>query len=197
MPIVLSRRTGGSGGGNGSEPSDPVANGRILTPGSPEFSSCGGLWLNDTAQVSGQWNTANDPSAVAFTLPRGGLVKQLGWVNGTAAGGNHDIGIYDTSWNRLVSAGSTVGSGNSVWQWVNVADTELAAGRYHLAIVRDNITLNRVMYYVHAQQTYAFEFMGGSGSTTDSFPLPNPLVGMGTPTLTLVPVMGIAFRDPF
>lgn len=175
----------------------PQAAGRILTPGSPEFSASGALRMNDSAVASGQWHSANDPSALAFTLPYGGVVQQLGWQNGTAAGGNHDIGVYDLSWNRLVSSGSTAGSGNSVWQWVNVTDTALAPGRYYLAIARDNTTFNRVMYYIHAQQAYVMDFMGAFGTATDSFPLPNPLSGMGASILTLVPVIAIAFRDPF
>lgn len=153
--------------------------------------------MNDTASASGQWFSANDPCAMSFCLPRGGTVDQLGWVNGSAAGGNHDIGIYDLAWNRLVSSGSTVGTGNSVWQWVDVADTTLQPGRYYLAISRDNATANRVTYYIHAQQTYVVEFMGGWTTATDSFPLPNPLAGMVASTLTLVPVMAIGLRDPF
>lgn len=176
----------------------PRADGRILTPASPEFGSHGLLLLNDTASVVGQWNVANDPFAIPFTLPHGGVVKQLGWLNGSSAGGQHDIGVYDTAFNRLVSAGSTTGTGNNAWQWVNVTDTALKPGRYYLAIVRDNTTVSRVVYYVTQQNDYVVQFCGGLSSTTDAVPLPNPLTNMVASALTLVPVMAIAMgRDPF
>lgn len=176
----------------------PKADGRIITPASPEFGgSYAPLALTDVTAASGQWDVANDPVAVPFTLPYGGVVKQLGWLNGASAGGGHDIGIYDMSYNRLVSTGSVTGSGNAVWQWSNVTDTALAPGRYRLAIVRDNTTASRVAYFIHAQFAYVMAFMGAETTTTDSFPLPNPLTNMGSPVLTLMPVMGIAFRDPF
>lgn len=174
-----------------------VADGRILTLAAPEFSPGPHMGYVDVNAPAAAWFSANDPLAVPFALPVGGVVFQIGWHNGSAAGGGIDVGIYDLAWNRLVSSGSVTGLGNSVWQWADVTDTPLARGRYYLVQSRDNTTANRIATYgIPAAAAYT-ALCGVQTSTTDSFPLPNPLVGMGTPTTTVLPLLAIAFRTVF
>lgn len=174
-----------------------LPDGRILTLASPEFSPGPHMSWCDVNAPAGAWHAANDPFGIPFALPRGGVVNQIGWHNGSAAGGGIDVGIYSLSWVRLVSSGSVTGSGNSLWQWANVTDTALPRGRYYLVMVRDNTTANRQAFYGTPNVAAYTAFLGGQTSTTDSFPLPDPLVGMTASALTLPPLMAIAFRTPF
>jgi hypothetical protein len=107
------------------------------------------------------------------------IVKKLGWVNGSAAGGGVDCGIYSTAWARLVSTGAQTGSGNSLWQWIDVTDTPLGPGKYYLAHSRDNITGNRAMRWGNGYPATHLALLGVQDSTTDAYPLPDPLTNMG------------------
>lgn len=171
---------------------------RILTPASPEFSINVQVAAVGSS-ASGAWFSANDPIALAFRLSEVAIAVELGWLNGSAAGGGVDVGIYDASWVRLVSTGAQTGSGNNAWQFVNVTDTTLLPGkRYYLAMARDNITANRVRILGCGQNANSVALGGGFDSATDAYPLPNPLTNMAAAaTTTTVPVMALALRAPF
>ena len=63
------------------------------------------------------------------------------WVaNGAGVSGNWDVAVYDESWARLVSAGTTGQSGANVLQAVDVTDTVIGRGRYYLSIVGSTLT---------------------------------------------------------
>jgi hypothetical protein len=68
--------------------------------------------------ASGAWNRREPgglhPVLAAVALPG----QRLWWVNGSAAGGNWDIGLFTINGSKLYAAGSTAGSGNSVPQFV-------------------------------------------------------------------------------
>jgi hypothetical protein len=151
---------------------------RIITLGSREFSAAGVMPGIPSARTNTAWHTANDPVAYPFALREAAVVTKLGWVNGSAAGGGVDLGIYDLSWNRKVSTGAQTGTGNGVWQWIDVTDTALAAGRYYLAHSRDNITANRALRYSQGQLLSVLQMSGAQDSTTDAYPLPDPLTNM-------------------
>lgn len=149
---------------------------RVLNPGSPEFSCCGIPYVSSGITVMA-WPAANDPVAVPFALSETTLVTQLGLMNGSAAGGNFDVGIYDLNWARIVSAGSTAAVTNNVVQFANTTDTVLAPGRYYYVMVRDNATANRGYGYA-PNATSIMAICGLQDSTTDAFPLPDPLTNM-------------------
>lgn len=173
----------------------PIAKGRIVTMGSPEF-GLSGIHRIRRRSISATWNSVNDPFAMQFDLPYGAVVDQLGWWNGSAAGGGVDCGIYDLSWNRLVSVGGATAVGNSLWEFVEVTDTPLAPGRYYLACSRDNVTANRITVSDITQDTLAMRLVGALSSTTDSYPLPDPLVGMGVNTLfDRIPLLAFTTKD--
>lgn len=172
---------------------------RIITPASQEFGVSAMVRMVAALNTGGAWASANDPLALPFCVQDDGmLVDRLGWLNGGSAGGNVDVGVYDTSWNRLVSTGSTGGSGSGAWQWVNVTDTYLRGGRYYLVCSRDNTTGSRVTYYNHGSSATLLAMCGLQSSSTDAFPLPDPLTNMGAAaTFAQVPVLGIGTRAPF
>lgn len=83
---------------------------------------------------------ANLATYVPFVLARPKLIAQFFWVNGTAVGGNTDVGVYNEALTKLLSTGSTANSGTTTLQAVNVTDTLLQAGRYWLALASDSST---------------------------------------------------------
>lgn len=147
---------------------------------------------------SAAWVSANVPLAIPFSIRLPVVVEQIGWFNGSSAGGGVDLGIYDLSWNRLVSAGTTTGSGSSAFQWINVTDTLLAVGRYYLVNVRDNVTANRQTVYTHTASAPLMQFMGCFDSATAAYPLPDPLTNMvAATTITRLPLVFMVMRAPF
>lgn len=162
-------------------------NGRILHPWCPEF--CG-YERTSFSLASSTWFSANDPLAVGFVLREAATIQRLGTINGSAAGDNWDVGVYDLSWNRLISTGSTTGVGNSAAQYVDVTDTPLMPGRYWAVMARDTITANRQMFASTGTTTIPpLEMCGIFDSATDAFPLPNPLTNMALVTVaTRIPI---------
>jgi hypothetical protein len=144
--------------------------------------------------ASTAWFAANCPAAYPFVVNEPKVIYQLGWMNGSAAGGNWDVGVYDTSWNRLISAGSTGGASNSTYQFVNVTDTPIKPGRYYLVGVHDVTTANHVNASV-AQGLSIQNMTGAQDSATAALPLPDPLTNMvATATNTVVPILLISWR---
>lgn len=98
-----------------------------------------GLWVYPIPTAGGVYPAANRALYIPIFVESPVTVYQLA-VYPTAQSGNLDIGIYDESSNRLVSAGSTaVGAINTI-QAINIADTYLIPGAYFLAINCDNTT---------------------------------------------------------
>lgn len=94
---------------------------------------------------TGAYTTGNTAVAFAFYVYENVTVYKMGWINGSSASGNSDVAIYDSSWSRLVSAGSTARSGNSIPQWVNVTDTALTANTlYYIATNHSQTNANNV-----------------------------------------------------
>lgn len=171
---------------------------RILTLASQEFSISGVLRTTGTVATS-TWSSANKPLAFPFRMSYTAIVDRLGWMNGSSAGGGVDVGIYDEAWNRIVSTGGTTGSGNSAWQFVDVADTTITGGLlYYLVMARDNTTANRPMRHVQTIDINVLKLGGAMDSATNAYPLPDPLTNMvSVATVNIVPVMGIGMRGPF
>jgi hypothetical protein len=175
----------------------PLQTGRIIHPGSPE---CPARWLgiNSANDSSGAWAAANDPFATPFLVTEAALVTSLGVCNGSAAGDSVDIGVYDRSWNRIVSTGSQTPSTASGFDFFDVTDTALAPGMYYCVVARSAITANRQLFFGHTADARLCRFAGCYDSTTDAFPLPNPLTNMvPAATFTRVPFWAVVFRTPF
>lgn len=155
-----------------------LASARVISTNSPEFSCSAGTYVPSAATSA--WFSANDPIAYPFRLSRPVVVKKLGFMNGTSIGGNVDVGVYDAAWTRLVSCGSTAAAGSqNSWQWVDVTDTALQAGQlYYLAGARDNTTAARAVRWAPLGTAAVSALLGTQDSSTDAFPLPDPLTNM-------------------
>ena len=173
------------------------SNQRIYPVTHPALFGLAGAYLGTTT-ATGAWGTAQGCVAVPFRAQEGMIVKQLGWFNGSAAGDNHDIGIYTDAFAKVVSSGSTVGSGSTLWQWVDVTDTPLTPGAfYYIVKAIDATTANRTRS-INFANANLLDLCGVKTSTADNFPLPDPLVSMGSPSgFSAFPLTAIACRDPF
>lgn len=86
---------------------------------------------------------------------------------GSTAAGNFDVGIYDSSGNRLVASGATAKQA-SVEQVIDVTDTPLAPGLYYLALAADG-TNNYICWVPSTEQKTK---MMGLLQAASSYPLP-------------------------
>lgn len=162
----------------------------VIGPWCEEFSA-NTLYGEGAAAAATSWPTANKPMALPFVVRVPFVVTKLGWVNGSSVTTNFDMGVYDASFNRLVSCGSTSRTGASVWQFVDVTDTALSVGMYYLAAVSDANTANNVLA-VPVVGNNIMALFGGMDSNTDAFPLPNPLTNMAaTSVVARLPVMAM------
>ena len=113
----------------------------IAIPGDPGHCALGAITrFGGSTTSSTAWTGANVAIAMPFYVYEECTALKLAWVNGSAAGDNWDIGLYDAALTKLVSAGSTAGTGNSVPQWVDIADQVLAANTLYYLICNHSAT---------------------------------------------------------
>jgi len=149
----------------------------ILDFCAPEVSVFGQLVnQTNTGPASGFFGTANTAVAIPFMLRSNLTILKLGWINGAAAGNNHCIAIYDASYARLVTTGSTLGSGNNTLQWVDTADTALVRDTlYWVAYNHESITVDRCTTY-GGMQFGTCALSGMLQQAVGAIALPDPLV---------------------
>lgn len=137
------------------------------------------------APASAVWPTANKAIFVPVVVSRPMLIVQMAVLNGTVAAGNIDVGIYDESWNRLVSKGATAQSGTSVFQLFDITDTYLTPGRYYLGVAKDDGVGTVFQVAPGAPKASMF----GVGTAASSYVLPNPAVPLIDVTNDVIPVV--------
>lgn len=142
--------------------------------------------------TSTAWPAANRAIYCPIWLPWPYLVRRLWWVNGSAAGGNWDIGIFSVAGTRLLSSGSVAGSGNSAPQFDSGYDFLLPPGRYFLGLAHDSTTANRVTG--HGSVGPGGLRLGGLLQQDNAFPLPASM-NPSAITATFMPIAGMT-RTP-
>lgn len=169
----------------------------IITPVDAEFGSSGLLRVGRATGGISTWPTTKKPIGVPFYLNVPRTVYKLGWRNGSGTmTDSFDLGVYDAAWNRKVAGGGTARSGASAWQWVDTADTLLIPGKYWLVAANLGVTANNSSAYSAVGSAAAWAFATIFDSTTDSYPLPDPLSALtAAATFLFLPVMGIALRS--
>ena len=166
-----------------------ISRGRLPTIVSYGLDSVG-IISNDLADASAIWPTANLAIFVPFRIAEPRIAVQLFAKNGATVSGNIDIGIYDRTGVRLVSAGSTVQSGVNDSQEFNITDTLLGAGVFLLAVALDNIT-GTTFRIAPANAGVLKQF--GCAQQATAFALPATAT-LATITSAYLPYMGIQFR---
>lgn len=139
--------------------------------------------------------SANRAIFLPFVLAYPYTAAKMFWINGATVGTNHiDIGIYNSEGNLLVSIGSTLTSGVSVIQSVDITDTSLSPGLYYMAIVMDGTTdtvegLSSVNNHANLGLTSA-----GARIMNTAFPLPSTVTLADISANQVIPLMGITSK---
>jgi hypothetical protein len=114
---------------------------------------------------------ANLAVFVPFGLSQPFLVREVWWANGSTAGANIDVGVYDTAGNRQFSLGTTAqGAASTVITSSTLTDVTLAAGDYFMAFASSGTTGVINGWIPSAVNAAAF----GVGEMAAAFVLPNP-----------------------
>jgi hypothetical protein len=124
-----------------------------------------------SANVSTAWGTANLAYFYPVWVPESCVLTKLWWQNGATANGNVDVGVYTDQGNRLISTGTTLQTGTSVIQSVDITDTPVPAGLLYFAIALSSAT--GTIWSVAASLSGSLAIMSGYQQAT-AFPLPNP-----------------------
>jgi hypothetical protein len=92
------------------------------------------------------WPQANMAILVPFTFWSSEKVYTLGIINASTINGNIDIGIYDDRLDLVVSKGTTAHAGANAPQFLDIADTVIAPGRYFVALASSSSTAGFVSW---------------------------------------------------
>lgn len=137
------------------------------------------------------WPAANLAVYTPLYLSVPVTAYQLFIENGTAVAGNIDLGLFDESFNKLVSKGSTAQAGISSIQYLDVADTLLPAGRYYIGAASD--TSGATQKFNGLALNASVAGMMGLLQSATSFPLAT-LPTAASYTQGFVPVVGVVCR---
>ena len=142
-----------------------------------------------TSPASAAWGTASTALYLPLMIPWEYTVQRLFWYNGSAAGGNCDMGVFTPGGANIWSAGSTACSGNSARQYVApAASFVLSPGLYYLGLSHDNATANGLQLVTVAAATGR---LLGVLQQTSALPLPSPAATYATFTATVYPLIGM------
>jgi hypothetical protein len=135
------------------------------------------------------WPTANKAFYQHIIIKKPFLLASLWWVNGTAASGNVDTGIYDADTLKLLaSTGSTARSGTNSLQVVAVGPLLLKPGDYLLGHVSDTTSNSRSLTQTINSQLNC-DLMGVTQELS-AFPLPSTATPTQTSTNFMAPHVG-------
>jgi hypothetical protein len=130
---------------------------------------------------------ANLAVFIPFGVSQPFLVREVFWMNGSTAGTNIDVGLYDTAGNRLASLGSTAqGTASAVVTSTTWTDYTLAPGDYYLAFATSGTTNVPGGWATTANIAAGL----GIGQMATAFALPNPATIVPL-TNAVVPYVGL------
>lgn len=142
---------------------------------------------NGVPGSTGAWPTANKAIFIPFTLRFPITVTSLWTNNGSAVTDTRDAGIYSEDGTRILSTGSTAGSGTSTFQVYSVTATTLGPGRYYLALANSGTGSQFIRTAVTAVRAKTM----GVYEMTTAFPLPATAT-FATITAPYQPMFGLA-----
>jgi hypothetical protein len=125
-----------------------------------------------SSYFSATWATANLAVYWPFAIQQVQTVYKFFWINGSAAGNNADVGIFDSAGVKLISTGSTAMTGNNALQVTDVADTVLTPGIYYFGFSHSSTTANRIVC-MGASSAGHQALLAGMRTETSALPLPS------------------------
>ncbi len=163
----------------------------IVTPFSDL--SLGGILAATAASVaaSGAWFSANAAVFYPFRLSAPFTSTNFFWLNGGVVSGNVCGGVYDASFTRLATTGSTAQATTQAIQTVAMA-IALTPGLYYLALAIDNVTAQ--LY--NAASSSPRNALTGARRQASAFVLPNPGVPTANGAVSNVYVCGLTTYAP-
>lgn len=171
-----------------------VAN-ALITPWGPEsIGVAANCAISAVATPTSQaWPVNNKAFYYPFSLATSAIVLKLFWVNGATvnAANNIDVAIYDSSFNRLVSTGSTAQGTASIAQEVDVTDLTLARGSYFLGMA---CSTTAATFSMHSTGTTQIGRIIGVLEQTSALALPNPATPAVCSATWIIPQFGAALR---
>jgi hypothetical protein len=143
-------------------------------------------WMPTSASAFG---TANRVVVIKFLVNADITVGTVHFALG-ASSGNLDIGIYDTSLNRLGSTGSFAAPGTGQRSRALSGSVALSGGTaYYAACAADNGTLKFAGYNGGSGAQVASGGYNLIGRKESTFPLPDPLSGMTWEDIVSAPAL--------
>lgn len=144
-------------------------------------------------------DAANCLLAFPFVLEQMTTFYKGFWVNGSAAGNNSEVGIWDDAYNKITTTGSVAGSGNSVPQAATLGATvTLPPGLYYAGMAHNATTTNQLFRWSVGTQGQAYwQAMGcwrQSGITLGSL---GSTATPGDMTNIAFPLFGLITRSVF
>jgi hypothetical protein len=161
--------TGAGGGGASANYYSPP--GVITTIGqwAPQYNMSGEAIEDGSYAVGGGSNGA---VLSPFIPPVAMTITQMAIIV-TVSAGNLDIGLYDASFDRLVSTGSTA-AGSAGIQVFDITNTSLSAGTLYYAGIAASDNSLRIAY--STQGTTGVAASTGQVYQSSAMPLPDPFV---------------------
>ena len=157
------------------------------------------LMVNQTTlAASGAWTTGNTAVGFWITAPYDCTVSKMGWINGSAVTGTHDVALYDSDGTtRLTSAGATAQSGASAFQFVNTADVSLTAGKdYFVAANHAATTANECWTITTTAMPLGPQLLGGvKVQAVGATALPNPFVPANPASAVALPIIALTLNS--
>lgn len=161
-----------------------------------EYAVDGSNWPSGlTGTVGGAWPAVNRALAFPFTLTQAETVYKVSYRIGTVAGGNFDIGVYDSSFSLLFSTGTTaVGATTATWKTVDNADWSLSPGTYYAAMATDSSSTTVFRYSsMNAAGLYNY----GLREMDTAFVLPATFTAAGSITSAFMPLFFLHLTTTF
>jgi hypothetical protein len=122
---------------------------------------------------SGAFSAANGIEAFPFMLQAPTTFYKGFWVNGSSAGNESAVALYDADYNLLVETNSTTGTGAAVPQAAAFLSTlTLPPGLYYCALAHETTTANRMGGWSVTTTGAAFWGMAGCWKQTGGITLP-------------------------
>jgi hypothetical protein len=147
------------------------------------------MLLNTSTVVTNIANAANQGRFFPFSVEQQLTVTQLFVFNGTTPAGNIDLGIYNESFTKIVSTGSTAQTGTSILQVISVATTTLTPGRYYFAAAGSSTGT----WMGSGGGTAGLEsVLSGTAVSTTAFPLPATITPVSNSAATSLIFMGLS-----
>lgn len=140
----------------------------VLSPEALDIRAARNISLGTPAAIT--W-VANLAVFVPFSISSPFTVVEVWWYNGSGAGGNIDVGVYDTGGTKIFTLGTTAKGTVSVPVMSSaLTDVVLSPGDYYMAFATDNSTASNAFGWAPAAPLAAGL---GCGQMTTAFVLPS------------------------